>query len=92
VLSNISTVSTGCVGHTSVHSDSGSRAWGSGAMRCACARYVEQQQLKRIFATVQRFAEGDLLVTSRCFPTLSSWRTRVRASGELGTSKMVGRA
>jgi hypothetical protein len=62
-------------------------------MRCACARYVEQQQLKRIFATVQRFAaEGDLLVTSRCFPTLSSWRTRVRASGELGTSKMVGRA
>jgi hypothetical protein len=40
----------------------------------------------------QRFAEGDLLVTSRCFPTLSSWRTRVRASGGLGTSKMVGRA
>jgi hypothetical protein len=33
-------VSTGCVGHTSVHSDSGSRAWGSGAH----ARCVEQQQ------------------------------------------------
>ena len=29
-----------CVGHASVHSDSGSRAWGSGG----CARCVEQQQ------------------------------------------------
>ena len=28
-----------CVGHASVHSDSGSRAWGSGG----CARCVEQQ-------------------------------------------------
>ena len=30
----------GCVGHTSVHSDRGPRAWGSGG----CARCVEQQQ------------------------------------------------
>ena len=32
-----------CVGHASVHSDSGSRAWGSGG----CARCVEQQQQRR---------------------------------------------
>ena len=37
---NTSSVSMGCVGHTSVHSDSGSCAWGSGV----CARCVEQQQ------------------------------------------------
>ena len=37
---NTSRVSMGCVGHTSVHSDSGSCAWGSGE----CARCVEQQQ------------------------------------------------
>ena len=37
---NTSRVSMGCVGHTSVHSDSGSCAWGPGA----CARCVEQQQ------------------------------------------------
>ena len=37
---NTSSVSMGCVGHTSVHSDSGSCAWGSGV----CARRVEQQQ------------------------------------------------
>ena len=37
---NTSRVSMGCVGHTSVHSDSGSCAWGSGV----CARRVEQQQ------------------------------------------------
>ena len=36
---NTSSVSMGCVGHTSVHSDSGSCAWGSGV----CARRVEQQ-------------------------------------------------
>jgi hypothetical protein len=39
---NTSSVSMGCVGHTSVHSDSGSCAWGPGA--CANARCVEQQQ------------------------------------------------
>ena len=33
---NTSSVSMGCVGHTSVHSDSGSCAWGSGV----CARVV----------------------------------------------------
>ena len=37
---NTSSVGMGCVGHTSVHSDSGSCAWGSGV----CARRVEQQQ------------------------------------------------
>ena len=37
-----------CVGHTSVHSDSGSRAWGSGG----CARCVEQQQQQRRNAPV----------------------------------------
>ena len=37
---NTSSVSMGCVGHTSVHCDSGSCAWGSGV----CARRVEQQQ------------------------------------------------
>ena len=37
---NTSSVRTGCVGHTSVHSDSGPCAWGSGV----CARCVEQQQ------------------------------------------------
>ena len=36
-----------------------------------------------------RLAGGD---PPQCFPTLSSWQTRVRASGGLGTSKMVGRA
>ena len=30
---NTSSVSTGCVGHTSVHSDSGSRAWGPEVVR-----------------------------------------------------------
>ena len=34
------------VGHTSVHSDSGSRAWGSGE----CARCVEQQQQPKLGA------------------------------------------
>jgi len=33
----------GCVGHTSVHSDRGPRAWGSGGR----ARCVEQQQQRR---------------------------------------------
>ena len=42
-MARVICVSTGCVGHTSVHSDSGSRAWGSGA----CARCVEQQQQPR---------------------------------------------
>ena len=37
---NTSSVRTGCVGHTSVHSDSGPCAWGSGV----CARCVEQHQ------------------------------------------------
>ena len=41
---NTSSVRTGCVGHTSVHSDSGPCAWGSGV----CARCVEQQQLVRV--------------------------------------------
>ena len=43
---NTSSVSTGCVGHTSVHGDSGSCAWGSGV--CVRApRCVEQQQQHR---------------------------------------------
>ena len=44
---NTSSVSTGCVGHTSVHSDSGSRAWGSGG----CARSVSQQHSRPLAAS-----------------------------------------
>ena len=41
---NMCGVSKGCVGHTSVHSDRGSRAWGSGD----CASCVSQQQQQRV--------------------------------------------
>ena len=46
---NTSSVSMGCVGHTSVHSDRGSCAWGSGV----CARRVEQQQQQHSTVFIQ---------------------------------------
>ena len=63
-----------CVGHASVHSDRGSRAWGSGG----CARCVEQQQhrprlrplrLRPSCLWVRRLCARVVLNSSTCSPT-----------------------
>ena len=62
---NTSSVSMGCVGHTSVHSDSGSCAWGSGE----CARRVEQHQQQRPPTTIHRCVSppSDTTAAWQCF-------------------------